>query len=98
MGLSRGVPLVLKVQRPNIQIVVQTDLAALRVVAQWVVRYRPIGRRADVPALMEEFAITLWEELDYVAEIDNAERFRTMFAGDERVYIPRSIANSVRRA
>jgi predicted unusual protein kinase regulating ubiquinone biosynthesis (AarF/ABC1/UbiB family) len=88
-GLRRGAPIVLKVQRPNIRAIVQTDLAALRVVAQWVVRYRPIGRRADVPALMEEFAVTLWEELDYVAEIDNAERFRDMYAGDERVYIPR---------
>ncbi|MCA9993804.1 MAG: hypothetical protein KDE29_22640, partial [Anaerolineales bacterium] len=72
-----------KVQRPGIVRVVQTDLAALRVVARWVQRYRPIGRRANVPALMEEFAHTLWEELDYESEADNAARFAEMFAGDE---------------
>ena len=84
----RGAPVVVKVRRPGIVSTVQTDLAALRVVARWVMRYRPIRRRADLPALMEEFARTLWEELDYESEADNAERFAEMFAGDPGVYIP----------
>ncbi len=83
-----GQAVVIKVQRPNIAAIVETDLAALRIVARWTMRYRPIGRRADVPALMEEFAKTLWEELDYRAEVDNAERFAEMYADDARVYIP----------
>ena len=85
---ERGAPVVVKVQRPGIVSIVQTDLAALRVVARWVMRYRPISRRADLPALMEEFARTLWEELDYEMEADNAERFAQMFADDPGVYIP----------
>ena len=85
---ERGAGVVIKVQRPGIDNVVRTDLAALRVVARWVMRYRPIRRRADMPALMEEFAETLWEELDYELEADNAERFGEMFAGNEGVYIP----------
>ena len=85
---GKPIPVVVKVQRPGIVRVVQTDLAALRVVARWVQRYRPIGRRANVPALMEEFAHTLWEELDYESEADNAARFAEMFAGDEGVHIP----------
>ena len=48
-----GEAVVLKVQRPNIEMLVQTDLAALRIVARWIMRYKPIRRRADVPALME---------------------------------------------
>ncbi len=83
-----GIPVVIKVQRPNIVRLVQTDLAALRVVARWVQRYPPISRRADVPALMEEFSKTLWEELDYEAEAGNAERFAEMFAGEPGVRIP----------
>ena len=85
-GLGQAV--VIKVQRPNIAAIVETDLAALRIVARWTMRYRPIRRRADVPALMEEFAKTLWQELDYRAEVDNAERFAEMYAEDLRVYIP----------
>lgn len=88
-GVSeRGEAVVIKIQRPNIENIVRTDLDALRIVAQWMMRYRPIGRRANVPALMEEFAETLWEELDYVSEADNAERFAKMYADDEQVYIP----------
>lgn len=85
---ERGAPVVVKVQRPGIERLVQTDLAALRVVARWTMRYPPLRRRADMPALLEEFAETLWEELDYELEADNAERFAEMFAGDEGVYIP----------
>ncbi|MCC6606137.1 MAG: AarF/ABC1/UbiB kinase family protein [Anaerolineae bacterium] len=83
-----GQAVVIKVQRPNIAAIVETDLAALRIVARWTMRYKPIARRADVPALMEEFAKTLWEELDYRAEVDNGERFAEMYANDPRVYIP----------
>lgn len=81
-------PVVIKVQRPNIEEIVRTDLAALRVVAGWIMRYKPIRRRANVPALMEEFAKTLWEELDYHAEAANAERFAQIFADTPDVRVP----------
>jgi predicted unusual protein kinase regulating ubiquinone biosynthesis (AarF/ABC1/UbiB family) len=84
-----GESVVIKVQRPRIHDLVRTDLAALRVVARWLMRYRPIRRRANVPALLEEFARTLWEELDYKSEADNAERFALIHADDPRIYIPR---------
>ena len=84
-----GESVVIKIQRPHIEEIVQVDLAALRVVARWIMRYRPIGRRADVPALLEEFAVTLYEELDYGQEIENAARFAAIFADDDGIYAPR---------
>lgn len=84
----RGAPVVIKVQRPHIEEVVRTDLSALRVVARWVMRYKPIRRRANVPALLDEFARTLWEELDYHAEAGNAERFALLFADQPDVRVP----------
>lgn|SRR5574341_8527 len=86
--LQSGEPVVVKVQRPHIEDKVSTDLAALRVVARWTMLWSVIRRRANVPALMEEFASTLWEELDYEKEAGNADRFRDLFAGDPGVYIP----------
>lgn len=83
-----GAAVVIKVQRPHIADIVRTDLAALRVVSRWIMRYKPIRRRANVPALMEEFAHTLWLELDYQAEAANAERFAQIHAGNPRIYIP----------
>jgi len=85
---SPGASVVVKVQRPGIEALVRTDLAALRVVAGWVMRYKPISTRANAPALMEEFARTLWAELDYRAEADNAERFAEIHADNPRIYIP----------
>ncbi|GAB4150556.1 MAG: AarF/ABC1/UbiB kinase family protein [Candidatus Promineifilaceae bacterium] len=85
---QRGAPVVIKVQRPGIEDLVRTDLSALRVVARWVMRYHPIRRRANVPALLEEFARTLWEELDYHAEAGNAERFALIFADEPDVRVP----------
>jgi predicted unusual protein kinase regulating ubiquinone biosynthesis (AarF/ABC1/UbiB family) len=77
-----------KVRRPGIETLVATDLAALEVVGGWAMRYKPIRRRANVPALLDEFARTLWEELDYEAEASNAERIGAMFEDDLGVYVP----------
>ena len=84
-----GEQVVIKIQRPQIEDMVRTDLAALRVVARWLMRYKPIRKRANVPALMEEFARTLWEELDYNSEADNAEHFARIHADNPRIYIPK---------
>lgn len=84
-----GEQVVIKIQRPRIDFLVRTDLAALRVVARWLMRYKPIRKRANVPALMEEFARTLWEELDYNSEADNAEHFARIHADNPHIYIPK---------
>ena len=46
---------VVKIQRPDNDLVVATDMAALQTVGKWIYRYRPIRQRANVPALIEEF-------------------------------------------
>jgi predicted unusual protein kinase regulating ubiquinone biosynthesis (AarF/ABC1/UbiB family) len=79
---------VIKVQRPGIDQVVAVDLAALRRVAAWLSRIRLINTRANMPALMEEFAGTCLEEIDYLNEGANAERFATNFADNPRVRVP----------
>ncbi len=84
-----GERVVIKVQRPRIEFLVRTDLAALRVVARWLMRYKPIRKRANIPALLEEFSRTLWEELDYNAEADNAEQFARIHADNPNIYIPK---------
>ncbi|HUM71821.1 MAG TPA: AarF/UbiB family protein, partial [Chloroflexota bacterium] len=85
---SDPIPVVIKIQRPDIEEIVRTDLNALQVVARLVMHYKPIRRRANVPALLDEFARTLWEELDYVLEAENVERFAELYADSDRVYIP----------
>lgn len=79
---------VLKVQRPGIDAIVDVDLAALRKVGGWLSRIRLVSRRADMPALVEEFAQTSLEEIDYLHEAANAERFAAEFTDDHRVDVP----------
>lgn len=79
---------VLKVQRPGIGAIVDVDLAALRKVAGWLSHIRLVSRRADMRALVEEFAQISLQEIDYLHEAVNAERFAADFAGDERVAVP----------
>ncbi|HBH58214.1 MAG TPA: ABC transporter [Arthrobacter bacterium] len=84
-GLSS---VVLKVQRPGIGAIVDVDLAALRKVGGWLSHIRLVSSRADVPALVKEFAQTSLEEIDYLNEAAYAERFAADFADDERVAVP----------
>ena len=79
---------VVKVLRPGIEQIVEVDLAALRRVGRWLSRVRLVNRRADTPALVEEFAMTSLEEIDYVHEAINVERFAADFAADPRVGTP----------
>ncbi|WP_311212860.1 MULTISPECIES: AarF/UbiB family protein [unclassified Arthrobacter] len=84
-GLSS---VVFKVQRPGIAEIVDVDLAALRKVGGWLSRIRLVSNRADVPALIKEFAQTSLEEIDYLNEAANSERFAADFAADARVTVP----------
>jgi predicted unusual protein kinase regulating ubiquinone biosynthesis (AarF/ABC1/UbiB family) len=79
---------VVKVQRPGIEAIVDVDLAALRRVGGWLSHFRLVADRADMPALVEEFAQTSFEEIDYLHEAANSERFAADFTGDHRVQVP----------
>jgi predicted unusual protein kinase regulating ubiquinone biosynthesis (AarF/ABC1/UbiB family) len=82
---------VIKIQRPGIEQLVDIDLSALMVVGKWLQRYRPIRNRANVPALLEELSTTVRAEIDYLAEGANAEMFAENFKDDPLVHVPRVV-------
>jgi len=88
---ARQVAVVVKVQRPNIQKIIETDLAALRIVGGWLMRYAPIRRRVDIPSLLAEFTRILNEEVDYLAEGVHAETFAANFSDIPGVKVPRVV-------
>ncbi|CAN5240923.1 AarF/UbiB family protein [soil metagenome] len=79
---------VVKIQRPGIGAIVDVDLGALRRVGGWLSRVRFVSNRVDAPALIEEFAATSLEEMDYLHEAVNSVRFAEDFADDDRVGVP----------
>ena len=84
-------PVVVKIQRPKIENIIATDLAAIRTVGDWIKRYPPIRKRANIPGLIAEFTRTLYEEIDYLAEGRNAETFAANFSNDPGVLVPKVI-------
>jgi predicted unusual protein kinase regulating ubiquinone biosynthesis (AarF/ABC1/UbiB family) len=79
---------VVKIQRPGIDLIVDVDLRALRKVAVWLSRVRLVSDRVDMPSLVEEFAGTSLEEIDYLHEAANSEHFAADFVGNARVGVP----------
>ncbi|NLE43416.1 MAG: AarF/ABC1/UbiB kinase family protein [Chloroflexi bacterium] len=86
--LPDGREVVVKVQRPGIQAVVETDLEILFNLARLVQDRTPLGKLYDLPGIAEEFSATLRSELDFYREGHNADRFRENFAGEPHLHIP----------
>jgi predicted unusual protein kinase regulating ubiquinone biosynthesis (AarF/ABC1/UbiB family) len=89
LGTFRDV--VVKIQRPFIEQLIEVDFRALRRVAGWLNLYGPIRRRANIPALVNELASTVGREIDYISEGHNADRFSKNFAHRKRVHVPRVV-------
>jgi ubiquinone biosynthesis protein len=87
--LKTGHAVVVKVQRPGVAEQVARDLEILAGMAAWAEARTDFGRDYNVAALVEEFAFSLRNELDYRREGQNADRFRRNLAGDSGAHIPR---------
>lgn len=86
--LPDGREVVVKVQRPGIQAVIDTDLEILSALAVRAQATR-WGKIYDFVNMANDFAFTLRNELDYHREGRNADRFRENFKGEPYLYIPK---------
>jgi predicted unusual protein kinase regulating ubiquinone biosynthesis (AarF/ABC1/UbiB family) len=87
--LPGGEHVVVKVLRPGIEILVETDLAATSLAIRLLKLWRRLRRRVDLEKLDREFRTVTRRELDLAAEGRSAERFARAFAADRRVHVPR---------
>ncbi len=86
--LPTGEQVVVKVQRPDIQHIIATDLAILADLAALAQERTELGEQYDLVELAWEFSAMLRSELDYRQEAYNADRFRQNFAHTKQVHIP----------
>lgn len=86
--LAGGEPIVVKVLRPGIEVLVETDLVAVASLISWLRFWRWVRQRIDLEWLREEFETTTRRELDLRAEGEHAERFAAMFEDEPRVLVP----------
>jgi ubiquinone biosynthesis protein len=78
--LVSGEDVVVKVQRPTIRSLVQADLRVMAWLAPFLVGRIPIAALANPPALVELFAETIGEELDFRLEAENMLDVAASFA------------------
>ncbi len=88
--LPDGSQVVVKVLRPGIDILMDTDLAVMKLVCRWLNRFEHIRSRMNLDQLMDEFTATTRSELDMLAERKNLERFKADFEADPDVYVPKT--------
>lgn len=86
---KNGERVALKVQRPGVQIKIKLDIILIRLLAMKIQRGFPELNSFNIVAFVEDFGESILKELDFNNEVSNMLRFRHMFAGDERCYIPK---------
>ncbi len=78
-----------KVQRPNIERLIERDISILRGLAELFESYVPDMAVYNPRGIVEEFARTISRELDFFIEAANAGRLRENFLGSDILYVPR---------
>lgn len=86
--LPSGEPVVVKVLRPGIERLFQTDLAVIRSAVRLIKYYRAISSKIDLDWIVDEFTTVTLRELDFAAEAASIERFAELYAADPQVAIP----------
>ncbi|GBF95186.1 hypothetical protein Rsub_07899 [Raphidocelis subcapitata] len=83
--LRTGEEVVVKVQRPGLKQLFDIDLENLRLLAEQLDRG---DENRDFKGIYQECAQVLYEEIDYINEGRNADRFRRNFRGEPWVRAP----------
>jgi predicted unusual protein kinase regulating ubiquinone biosynthesis (AarF/ABC1/UbiB family) len=94
---ATGETVAVKVQRPNIEALVRTDLSTIRFVIWVVSRFMDTTEVLDLQGLYREFRRSIFEEIDYTAEAAHATRFRELFRDRPALFVPRVCEGYVAR-
>ena len=86
--LHDGSPVIVKVQRPRVRDQVETDIEILYRRARFLESHWERARIYGITDLVDEFALTMREELDYTREARNTERLRENLADFKGVSVP----------
>lgn len=86
--LLSGEEVAVKVQRPHLRPTLTLDLYLMRWTASWLAPWLPLNLGHDLTLIVDEFGTKLFEEIDYLNEGRNAEKFAHNFRNDTQVKVP----------
>jgi ubiquinone biosynthesis protein len=87
--LKTGERVAVKVQRPGIGQIIQSDVSILKGLAALLEKYVPESKVFDPVGVVEEFFRSMLYELDFLVEANNLRRIRKNLSGFEKVGIPK---------
>ncbi|XP_042009199.1 uncharacterized aarF domain-containing protein kinase At1g71810, chloroplastic-like [Salvia splendens] len=83
---SSGKVVAIKVQRPGVRAAISLDILILRFLAGVIKR---VGRfNTDLQAVVDEWATSLFREMDYIQEAKNGIKFRQLYGSINDVVVP----------
>jgi ubiquinone biosynthesis protein len=80
---------VVKVQRPGIRSVIESDIDLLYLLARLIEENIPETKMYSPVGIIEEFDKAIHSELDYTLEAQNMLRFQRNFVHDKTIYVPK---------
>ena len=86
--LTDGTPVAVKVRRPGIGRVIESDISVMYTVARLIDRYVPNLKRYRPTEVVDEFSRIIHKEQDFTIEGANTNRFQRIFADDPTVHVP----------
>ena len=86
--LKNGEKVVVKVQRPGLDRIIEEDLQILRQLAAFMEKYVPESRPFNPTAVIKEFGHALELETNFAVEANNMRRFQQNFANEKTIKIP----------
>ena len=87
--LLNGIQVVVKIQKPGLGNLFYQDLSILRCLALYLEKHTKLAQGREWVQIVDEIGKTLFEEIDFIQEGRNADKFRKNLKSEERIYIPR---------
>ncbi|MDD1708798.1 MAG: AarF/ABC1/UbiB kinase family protein [Methanoregulaceae archaeon] len=87
--LSDGTSVVLKVQRPGIKEIIETDILILESFAARVEYYYPQYAVYNPKGIVRDFAAQIRQELDFIHDGKNADRLRVNMRDLDKIRVPK---------
>lgn len=87
-----GQQVIVKVSRPDIEKIIENDIAILKSILPFATRFIDPNLRFSAEAMLAQFIETIHEEMDYRIEANNLRTIKHNLKGDRMVIIPNVIS------
>ena len=91
LATYKGQQVIVKVSRPDIEKIIEKDIAILKSILPFATRFVDPNLRFSAEAMLSQFIETIHEEMDYRIEADNLITIKHNLKSDHMVIIPNVI-------